>query len=294
MSVRSQSRSHATVVDADARTMMSSTPSGAMHRSTRAGVAVLLGLAILNAGFLYFLPARAATGYAWAIRPPISAAFLGAGYLAGVVATALAVLVARRWRSIQPLAVALVTLSVGLLAATLLHTNKFRWGYPPTWVWVAVYALAPVGVVILARRQRANTIRPATADPRLRLLRGLSLAFGAVMLAGAVALFAFPTDLGRHWPWPLTPLLAQAVAAWIAMIAAALLWCAYDLRRTDEALIPYATLGAWCLALLALPALHSGELTRTGAPLLIYLGGLIALLVLAAIGVARAGRRALV
>jgi hypothetical protein len=294
MSVRSPSRSDATVVDADARTMMSSTPSGAMHPSTRAGVAVLLGLAILNAGFLYFLPARAATGYAWAIRPPISAAFLGAGYLAGVVATALAVLVARRWRSIQPLAVALVTLSVGLLAATLLHTNKFRWGYPPTWVWVAVYALAPVGVVILGRRQRANTIRPATADPRLRLLRGLSLAFGAVMLAGAVALFAFPTDLGRHWPWPLTPLLAQAVAAWIAMIAAALLWCAYDLRRTDEALIPYATLGAWCLALLALPALHSGELTRTGAPLLIYLGGLIALLVLAAIGVARAGRRALV
>jgi hypothetical protein len=294
MSVRSPSRSHAIVVAADARTMMPSTPSGTMHRSTRAGVAVLLGLAILNAGFLYFLPARAASGYAWAIRPPISAAFLGAGYLAGVVATALAVLVARRWRSIQPLAVALVTLSVGLLAATLLHTSKFRWGYPPTWVWAAVYALAPVGVVILARRQRANTIRPSTADPRLRLLRGLSLAFGALMLAGAVALFAFPADLGRHWPWPLTTLLAQAIAAWIAMIAAALLWCAYDLRCTDEALIPYATLGAWSLALLALPALHSGELTRTGAPLLTYLGVLIALLVLAGIGVARAGRRALV
>ena len=75
MSVRSPSRSHATVAAADARMMMSSTPSGAMHRSTRAGIAVLLGLAILNAGFLYFLPARAATGYAWPIRPPISAAF---------------------------------------------------------------------------------------------------------------------------------------------------------------------------------------------------------------------------
>ena len=263
-----------------------------MQRSTRAAVGVLLGLAILNAVFLYFLPARAATGYAWAIRPPIAAAYLGAGYLAGVVATALAVLAARRWRSIQPLAVALVTLSVGLLAATLLHTDRFRWGYPPTWAWTAVYALAPIGVVILARRQRANTIRPATADPRLRLLRGLSLAFGAAMLAGAIALFAFPADLGRHWPWPLTTLLAQATAAWIAMIAAALLWCAYDLRRTYEALIPYATLGAWCLALLALPALHAGELTHTGAPLSIYVGALVALLALAGLGVTRAGLRA--
>ena len=71
------------------------------------------------------------------------------------------------------------------------------------------------------------------------------------------------------------------------MIAAALLWCAYDLRRPHEAFIPYATLGSWCLALLALPALHAADLTRTGAPLLIYLAALIALLALAGLGVTR-------
>ena len=292
MSVPSPSLDRAIVPPAGPVTMRASEPTGALHRSTRAAVGVLLALAILNAAFLYFVPARAATGYAWAIRPPISAAFLGSGYLAGVVATALAVLAARRWRSIQPLAVALVTLSVGLLAATLLHTARFRWGYPPTWVWTGVYALAPVGVAILARRQRAITIRPAIADPRLRPLRLLSLGCGAAMLAGAIAMFAFPGHLGRYWPWPLTTLLEQAVASWIAMIAAALLWCAYDLRRTHEAFIPYATLGAWCLALLALPALHAGELTRTGAPLLTYLGALIALFALAVLGVTRAGRQA--
>jgi hypothetical protein len=288
----SASRDRTIVHVADRQAMTPSAPAGAMQRTTRAGVGALLVLAILNAAFLYFVPARAATGYAWAIRPPISAAFLGAGYLAGVVATALTVLAARRWRSIQPLAVALVTLSIGLLAATLLNAGRFRWGYPPTWVWTGVYALAPLGVLILARRQRANTIRPAVADPRLRLLRALSVAFGAAMLVGALALFAFPVDLGRHWPWHLTPLLAQAIAAWIAMIAAALLWCAYDLRDASEALIPYATLGAWCLALLALPALHAGQLTRTGAPLLTYIGALIALGALAALGVGCAGRRA--
>ena len=53
-------------------TMTSSAPSGGLQRSTRAAVGVLLILAVLNAAFLYFLPTRAATGYAWAIRPPIS------------------------------------------------------------------------------------------------------------------------------------------------------------------------------------------------------------------------------
>jgi hypothetical protein len=264
--------------------------SGTLQRSTRTAVGGLLALAVLNAAFLYFLPARAANGYAWAIRPPISAAFLGAGYLAGVVATALAVLETRRWRSIQPLAVALLTLSVGLLAATLLHADRFRWSYPPTWLWTGVYALAPFGVAVLARRQRAITVRPIAPDPGLRLLRLLSLACGAAMLVGAIALFAFPGDVAGVWPWPLTLLLARAVAAWIAMIAAALLWCAYDLRRRHEALIPYATLGAWCLALLALPALHGDQLTRTGPPLVIYVGGLVALLALACLGVARGAR----
>jgi hypothetical protein len=274
---------------------MTTTPvlPGRLQRSTRIAVGGLLVLAILNAGFLYIFPAQAATGYAWPIKPPAAAAFLGAGYLAGIVATALVVFAAGRWRSAQPLAVALVVLSVGLLAATLLHSDRFRWDYPPTWAWTAVYALAPFGVAVLALRQRAQTVRPVLHDPRLTLLRVLSGIGGAVLLLGALALFAFPTELGRAWPWPLTPLLAQAVAAWIAMIAAALLWCAYDLRRSAEAFIPYATLGAWCLALLALPALHAGDLTRTGVPLLTYLAVLLALLALAGLGVTRGGRTAI-
>jgi hypothetical protein len=266
---------------------------GQILPTTRIAVGGLLFLAILNAAFLYGLPGDAGADYAWAIHPPIAAGFLGAGYLAGVLATALVVFAADRWRSAQPLAVALVTLSLGLLAATLLHTDRFRWDYAPTWAWTGVYALAPIGVVVLALRQRAITMRPMLADPRLTPLRVLSLAFGLGLGLYAVALFAFPTALGGDWPWPQTPLLAQADAAWIAMIAAALLWCAHDLRRGAEAFIPYATLGAWCLALLALPALHAGDLTDTGAPLLTYLGVLLALLALAGLGVTRAGRFAL-
>jgi hypothetical protein len=268
---------------------------GRIRPVTRWAVGGLLVLAILNAVFLYGMPELAETDYAWPIKPYTAAAFLGAGYLAGVVATGLVVFIAQRWRSIQPLAVALFVLSIGLIAATVIHQDKFKWDYAPTWGWTAVYAGAPIGVLVLSLRQRAITLRPVLSDPRLHLLRVLSAVAGVMLLSYAIVLYAFPTALGDDWPWALTPLLAQATASWLAMIAAALLWSAYDLRRTSEAFIPYATLGAWCLALMAVPALHPGAVTRTGAPLLLYLGALLALLALAVLGVTRqrAGRLSL-
>ncbi|HEY6759591.1 MAG TPA: hypothetical protein VI318_08880 [Baekduia sp.] len=263
---------------------------GRIRPVTRAAVAGLLVLAVLNAIFLYGLPGLADSEYAWPIKPRASAAFIGAGYLAGVVATALVVFAARRWRSVQALAVALLTLSIGLIAATLINRHTFEWEYVRTWAWTVVYATAPFGVLALGLRQRSVTLRPTLADPRLDGLRRLSLVAGGLLGAYAVALFACPGALGDDWPWPLTPLMAQAVASWLAMIAAALLWSAYDLRRTSEVLIPYATLGAWCLALLAVPALHAGDVTRSGLPLLLYLGALLVLLGLAAYGVTRTRR----
>src|SRR2546430_846153 len=95
--------------------------------------------------------------------------------------------------------------------------------------------------------------RPRRADAGLRVVRALSGVCGGVLVAGAAALFVAPVDVGKHWPWALTPLLARAVASWYAMVGTMLLACAARLRRPTEAVIPYATLGAWCLLLLALP-----------------------------------------
>src|SRR5690242_7592402 len=120
-------------------TSTSAPDDGVLLRRTRAGVAVLLVLAVANGLFLYGFPGLADTEYAWSIKPAASAAFLGAGYIAGAVATALTVFAARRWRSVQPLGAALSVLSVLLIAATVIHAGKFRWLYPPTWVWTAVY-----------------------------------------------------------------------------------------------------------------------------------------------------------
>ena len=59
-------------------------------------------LAIANGLFLYLLPSAAATDYPWSIQPPINAAFLAAGDLAGSPAPSSPDFVARSWRSLRP------------------------------------------------------------------------------------------------------------------------------------------------------------------------------------------------
>lgn len=237
---------------------------GRVRSLTRLGVWVLLVLAGANGLFLYLLPGRADSDYAWSIKPPVNAAFIGAGFLAGTLATALVLARATRWRTFSTLPPALWVLASTLLAATVIHQDRFRWGYPPTWVWALVYAGVPLAVPFLVARQRRVAEAPPAADPALRGIRVLSAIVGVPLLAGAAALFAAPVELGQHWVWPLTPLLARTVAAWYALIATMLLSCAAALRRPAEAIIAYATLAAWSLLLLALALRFPDDVNGAG------------------------------
>jgi hypothetical protein len=238
----------------------SSPACGRLTAASRAGVAVLLVLALANGVFLYLLPGHAQSHYAWPIAPPISAAFLGAGYLAGTVATALVVFRAELWRSLRILALPLVVLSLVLLAATLLHADRFRWDYPPTWLWTVVYAVVPGIVAMLWRVQERDAAAAPAADPRIRRLRGRSAALGTALMVGGLAVLVAPSRLGDIWPWQLTPLLARAFAAWYLLVGSALITAAVSLRRVHEVHIPYTTLLTWSTLLVVLPILHAEEL----------------------------------
>jgi hypothetical protein len=263
------------------------TARGRLTPLTRAGVLLLLVLAVANGLFLYLLPAQAEAHYAWAIKPPISAAFLGAGFLAGTVATGLVVFATEHWRSLRTLPPALFVLAVTLLAATLLHAGRFRWGYPPTWGWAAVYALVPIGVLVLWRNQEREPQPEPPADPALRGVRLASAGLGLLLVTGAAVLFAAPTTVAPDWPWALTPLTARAIAPWYAMIGVILLACARSLRAPEEAVIPYATILAWSVLLLALPLLHPGDVVHDGGELVVWIAVLVALLVVSLFALAR-------
>ncbi|HEX6027084.1 MAG TPA: hypothetical protein VFZ00_34110 [Solirubrobacter sp.] len=253
--------------------------SGRVLGLTRAGVWVLFILAAANALFLYFMPGLADTDYAWSIKPPVSAAFIGAGFLAGTLATGLA-LRATRWRSFSLLPPALWVLATTLLLATIIHEDRFKWDYAPTWVWAFVYGFVPLAIPVLMWRQRGVAEPLPPADPRLRVLRALSGVFGAALLIGAVALYLAPVDVGEEWVWELTPLLSRAVAAWYALFGTMLVTFAIGLRRPFEGLIGYATLACWCVLLLALPVIHSGDVSGAGW----WIALMLALLALALYG----------
>ena len=126
-------------------------------------------LALANGVFLYLLPGEADTRYAWSIKPPVNAAFIGAGFLAGTLATGLVLFAAGRWRSLSRLPPALWVLATSLFAATLIHHDRFKFDYPPTWLWVVVYAGVPFAVpvlVYLQYRDREPTPGRRPADER--------------------------------------------------------------------------------------------------------------------------------
>jgi hypothetical protein len=260
---------------------------GRILESTRVGVWILFLLALANGAFLYVLPGSAETDYAWSIVPPVNGAFIGAGFLAGTLATGLVLFVATRWRSLQTLPPALWVLATTLLVATLIHDDRFKWDYVPTWLWLIVYAGVPFAlpVLVLLQQRRAEPAPPA--DPSLGIVRWLSAVCGGALVAGAAALYVAPVELGEEWPWALTPLLGRAVAAWYAMVGTMLVSCAIQLRRPTEAIIPYSTLAAWCLLLLALPLLHSGDVDTGGGAFLAWLVVMFALLALSGLALAR-------
>ena len=254
----------------------------------RASAWPLLILAAANGAYLFFLPSQAESDYAWPIVPPATAAFMGAGYLAGLVAACLMIFRARYWRSVYPLLPAFIVLSVLLLAATLIHADRFRWDFAPTWIWTAVYAVIPVAAGLLWWMQsRANRDDPA-ADPGTSMVRRPALIAGVVVTMVGLALLIAADNLIERWPWMLTDLTSRVVGAWYALSGVMLLVVGAGLRRWHEAIVPFATVATWTALIMLLPALY--ELDTGDAAFAVWFGLHGALLMFCAYGLLRALR----
>ena len=114
-------------------------------------------------------PTRPTRYFAWTIQPPLTAAFLGAAYLAGCTLVLMS-LRAVPWAHARAAVVTILVFTVLTLVATLAHLDRFHLRRPAlaaraaAWFWLAVYVSVPVVlVVLLVLQQRAQGVHPHRA-----------------------------------------------------------------------------------------------------------------------------------
>jgi MFS family permease len=267
------------------------------HRRTLPGMRVLLGafavLTALATGALYVLAETTAETFAWTIEPPLTAAFIGAGYAAGFV---LVVLSLRDpvWAHSRVAVLTIFGFVVLTLAATLLHVNRMHFDDDFTgldllakgaaWFWLAVYIVIPVAMaVLLVRQERMPGEDPPPRHPVPVVLRVALALESAVLLVVGGLIYVDPTTAEWVWPWVMPPFTARIVAAWLLAfgLATALAAVAGDLRRLRTAAIAYTVFGA--LVLLAVARFPS-TLDWDQAPAWIFIGVAVAVVLTGAAG----------
>jgi peptidoglycan/LPS O-acetylase OafA/YrhL len=226
-------------------------------------------LLALIAGLLLFVGATHTDDYfSWTIAPPQTAAFLGAAYWAAAVLFAWAS-AQRRWERMRIAVFPELTVAVLLLVATYLHFDKFHSDLFGIF-WFAAYSVAAPALIYLvaATRTGAGDERRDSRLPMPGWLRLTLVGQSAVFSVYGVGLFLSPSGFDGAWPWPVTPLTARAIAAFLVgfAVAAAIAVRANCLSRFRGAALTYAVLGA--LELFG-AALHSTDF-RDGASLPLF------------------------
>jgi hypothetical protein len=206
-------------------------------------------------GSLFFLCEQTSQYFAWTIKPPLTAAFLGAGYLA--VTTALVVgLREREWPRIRVGVWVVATGLVSILIATLIHLDRFHLQSPVwtarawAWTWLILYVgLVPGLIAALWYQRRERGTEPSSRAPLAPWLRSGMWLLGAVMLAIGAGLFFLPGPVASLWPWSLTPLTARMVGAFYVAFAVSLFAAA---KENDYTRILVATAAYVVFAVLQL------------------------------------------
>lgn len=238
---------------------------------------------LLVAGLILFLvPGETSRLWAWTIGSEMTALAVGAGYLAGAWFF-LAAARTDRWHRMAIGVVGASALSTLLLITTILHWDLFTHDHVSFWAWLVLYVVTPVllpALVVLNRSADPGGTVPTPVVPGpVRLALG---GLGIVQLGVAGVMMVRPTAVFGVWPWPLTPLTARTLAAFLVFIAvleiAFLLderWSALELPARS------ATLG---LVLVGIGAVRArGELAEASpgsvAAFIVLLIGIVAALV---------------
>ena len=194
---------------------------------------------------LYILTESTDRFFAWTIAVPLTAAFLGANYLASALLTFFSA--RKQWwvqaRTTLPSVLVFTTL---LLVATLLHYDKFHWNSIFGWAWLIVYvAVPPLLLYLMFLQWRSPGTNAPRQFPMPFWLRTLLFFEGLYLVGLGIWMFWMPVEAAPYWPWKLTPLTARAVASWLCGIGISSIQVPIenDWDRVGPPLVTYTTIG---------------------------------------------------
>jgi hypothetical protein len=221
--------------------------------------ALVIPVLILAFLILVFLPDETGTRFAWPIKPPMTAALMGTGYLGGAYFFA-RVLTAKKWHQVANGFLPVTAFTWSMLLATILHWDRFSHGRLGFQLWLVLYIVTPILVPWLWLRNRATD--PQTPEPGEVLvpasIRRMTAGIGALFAALAVVSMAFPDLTIRIWPWSLTPLTARVLGGWMALMGVGCLSIARDPRWSAWKFLVESII-LWQILLLVAAAGHRGD-----------------------------------
>lgn len=190
-----------------------------IHRFTRIVAVVVIPFLVAAFIILYFFPEQSGSRFAWAIKLPMTAVWMGAGYLGGAYFF-LRVALDRRWHRVAAGFWAVTAFTWAMLLATVLHWSRFDPGHLPFQIWLVLYVVTPFLVpFVWWRNHTAADDALEVDDVVVPLGARLGMALGGVfMLASSLISFVAPDMAIAFWPWPLSPLTARIMGGWFALM----------------------------------------------------------------------------
>jgi len=191
--------------------------------------------------------------FAWTIKLPLTAAFLGAGYWASGVLEWLASR-QRNWAGARPGVPAVWLFTTLTMVLSVVHYDLFRTESFWAWAWFNVYFIVPValGTIWILQVRRPGGDPPSTGAiaPALRIACAVHL---LLLLPLGLALYLAPSWASDVWPWALTDLTGRATGAWLIGWSVVLIGILLenDRARTHMPALSYAVWGGLALVAIA-------------------------------------------
>lgn len=200
---------------------------------TRLIAAVVVPFLVIAFGILFFLPDRTGELFAWAIKPHMSSMYFGAAYLGGAWTLSQAAL-GKHWHRVSAVFPAVTVFASAMLAATILHWDRFSLGTLGFITWLILYIVAPFLIpAIWIYNRRTDSNEPEASDAVVSsTARRITRLIGTLVLLGITIGFFYPTLFINIWPWTLTPLTARVLCGWLSVIGTGAWMLSLDPRWT--------------------------------------------------------------